>query len=221
MKYRVILENIFMPIDIRALNYAKKVHETETRHDGSPYINHPYRVASLVEYYMQDKCTKSLKAAAYLHDTIENTNTTYHDLLNIFGSEIAYLVLELTTDEDLKNEIGKTRYLELKMKNMSDMALVIKLCDRLDNLRDVKHSTKEFIAKQTESTIDILSFLIMNRGLTDVHYNIIQDILEELYLQEENDQLKSVTIANLIACLSGLKNSKQEYYESLKRMKKE
>jgi len=168
-----------------ALKFATRMHEGQYRTNGEPYISHPIRVAHNVEKYKNSKDLNILKMAAYLHDTIEDTNATYEDLATLFGSTVASIVLELTTDKDMKAEIGKTRYLEIKMKNMSSWALVIKLCDRLDNISDLSICSEEFRKRYTEETIAIIEYVLQNRNLSKTHIHIIKDIVHELCVQNE------------------------------------
>lgn len=179
----------------KALQYATEKHKGQFRRDGSEYIIHPTRVANYVAKFKISNHLQTLISSAYLHDTIEDTDTTYYDIINTFGSQIASIVLELTTDEDLKKEIGKARYLSIKMKNMSSWALVIKLCDRLDNVSDLNNAPKEFRERYTKETIEILKYIIDNRKLSLTHINIIKEILHQLNLlnqlsQEQNKNLK-------------------------------
>ena len=166
-----------------ALKFATRMHEGQYRTNGEPYISHPIRVAHNVEKYKNSKDLNILKMAAYLHDTIEDTNATYEDLATLFGSTVASIVLELTTDKDMKAEIGKTRYLEIKMKNMSSWA--IKLCDRLDNISDLSICSEEFRKRYTEETIAIIEYVLQNRNLSKTHIHIIKDIVHELCVQNE------------------------------------
>ena len=80
-----------------------------------------------------------LIAVSFLHDVLEDTNTSEKELLSLFGERITNLVIELTSDEQKINETegGKTAYLAKKMLEMSDYALFIKLADRLDNIADL------------------------------------------------------------------------------------
>lgn len=172
-----------------ALEFATRMHEGEFRKNGLPYISHPIKVAEYVSKFKISKEKDILITAAYLHDILENTNATYYDIVYLFGAQVASIVMELTTDEDLKNEIGKERYLEIKMKNMSSWALVIKLCDRLDNVSDLKISNEEFRNRYSKETIDIIDYLIKNRYLSKTHLNIIKEILKSLsvlYEYKEN-----------------------------------
>lgn len=168
-----------------ALEYATLMHKGQFRHDETDYINHPIRVANYVYKFKQSKELDMLAICAYLHDTLEDTEATYYDIIDKFGIQVASIVLELTTDEDLKNEIGKAKYLKYKMKNMSSWALVIKLCDRLDNIVDSKNSSKEFREKYVKETTTIIEFLLNNRKLSNTHMKIIKEILKELTLIEK------------------------------------
>lgn len=167
-------------ISEKALRFATIKHEGQYRKgkDVKPYIIHPTNVAKLMLRYKGNSHNiDNLIAASYLHDTLEDTNTTYYDLVKYFGHEIASLVLELTTDKDLKNEIGKTKYLAIKMKNMSSWALDIKLCDRLDNISDLNKTDDVFKDKYINETLYIINYLIKNRKLTNTQLNIIKTIL--------------------------------------------
>ena len=163
-----------------ALDYATMMHDGQYRKDGTDYINHPIRVANYVSEFKSSLNMDVLLASAYLHDTLEDTKATYYDIVNKFGPQIAGLVLELTTDEEIKKYLGKTKYLEIKMKNMSSWALLIKLCDRLDNVSDLMTSSENFRNRYARETIDILNYLLSNRELSDTHINIIKSILTRL-----------------------------------------
>ena len=164
-----------------AFKFAKRMHEGQKRKDGTKYIEHPKRVAKYVKYFKKDsKHLDVIIPAALLHDTLEDTNLLFYDIVEFFGSEIAEVVLELTTDEELKNEIGKSRYLELKMKNMSSWALTIKLCDRLDNVSDLMNTNEKFRTKYVNETQEIISYLLKNRKLSKTQYRIILAIIYKL-----------------------------------------
>lgn len=166
----------------KALEYATLMHKGQYRNDGTEYINHPIRVAQYVKQFKISTNLETLIICGLLHDTIEDTPATYYDIVKLFGPQVASIVLELTTDEDLKNEIGKTKYLQIKMKNMSSWALVIKLCDRLDNVSDLMNSTELFRNKYLKETIEIIKCLLDNRKLSITHIRIIKCIIERLIL---------------------------------------
>lgn len=180
----------------QALEFATKKHQGQYRKfNGAPYISHPHQVATYVEQFKTSKHIELLKACAYLHDTVEDTDTTYDELVELFGPQVAGIVLELTTDCDLKAVLGKTAYLQLKMKNMSSWALVIILCDRLDNISDLLNCPPAFRDRYGKETIDIIAFLLENRTLSNTHLVIIRQILENLSLLEifSHDTISAMT----------------------------
>ena len=182
-----------------AIEYATIMHKGQFRHDGSEYINHPIRVADYVLKFKNSKQLDTLIISAYLHDTLEDTNATYYDIIDRFGIDVASIVLQLTSEKELKKELGKEKYLKYRMKNMSSWALVIKLCDRLDNVVDLKSSSDEFKDKYIKETIGILDFVVHNRDLSNTHINIIKQILKEVELVNclNNDQrIKIKTLIN-------------------------
>lgn len=188
-------------LEAKALEFATRMHAGQTRFDGTPYVEHPKRVANYVKKYKAaSKHLDILVAAALLHDTLEDTCLTFYDLVEFFGPQIASIVLELTTDEDLKKEVGKTRYLEIKLHHMSSWVLVIKLCDRLDNIQDLRECTESFRDKYVKETLEIVSYLLDKRGnrLSSTHKAILRDILAHIYslrdllASQDTEKLQSV-----------------------------
>ena len=164
----------------KAYDFATRIHYSQKRRDNTPYINHPIRVAENVRKYINSNNKNDLIICAYLHDTLEDGDITYNDLFNKFGNYIASIVLELTNDNVIKKELGKTRYLQLKMNNMSDDALSVKLCDRLDNIKDLVNAGKNFQHKYLIETKSIIDYILINRKLTDTHLVIIKEIQNEM-----------------------------------------
>lgn len=181
----------------KALEFAREKHKGQIRKNNTPieYITHPINVANLVKKYANNAVNiDDLVSSAYLHDTLEDTNTTYEELICNFGNIISNLVKELTNNDVLKKEMGKTKYLSMKMANMSEDALIIKLCDRLDNVSSLYDTNKAFIDKYLRETISILNYIINNRNLNTIHLNIINDINKEV-----NNVIKCCTVDNIIA----------------------
>lgn len=164
-----------------ALAYAVKAHKDQTRSDGSPYVKHPERVASFVQKFKKSHNLDALISAAYLHDTIEDTDTTHEDLEKMFGGLIASMVKELTSDKDKITKVGKDNYLADKMAKMSSWSLVIKLADRLDNVQDIATAkTPAWRQKYKAETEKILSRLEKDRDLSVSHKKIIKAIRDKL-----------------------------------------
>lgn len=167
-----------------ALIFAKEKHKNQNRKvTNEPYVTHPISVAKILRENKKSHKIKELVAAAFLHDTLEDTNTTEHELEKLFGKLITSLVLELTTDEKEKEKIGKEKYLAEKMSDnsrMSNWALVIKLADRLDNVSDLKNADEKFRKRYTKETRHILETLEKNRKLSSTHKKLIKKIEEKL-----------------------------------------
>lgn len=117
-----------MSLDLffKARCFAEKAHQDQKDDDGKPYFDaHVLHVVKLVK---EAGGTTDMIVAAYLHDTIEDTDTTYEDLVKEFGVKIADLVNELT-HEGTKDSYG---YYFPRLKSRD--AIVIKLADRMSNL---------------------------------------------------------------------------------------
>lgn len=169
--------------DLRhVLQFATNAHRGQTRSGGEPYIGHPVRVAQTIEKYKKSHNIDALIAAAYLHDTIEDTDTTHEALHDLFGGLVASLVLELTSDLEQIKKLGKKEYLAKKMAHdMSSYALVIKLADRLDNVQDIATAkSPNWRAKYKAETEHIMDYLENNRVLTSTHKKLIELIREKI-----------------------------------------
>ena len=164
-----------------ALKYATQAHAGQTRSGGDPYITHPMRVADHIKQYKQSHNLDALISAAYLHDTIEDTSTTQEALHDLFGGLVASLVQELTSDPEEIKRVGKKQYLAHKMAAMSSYALVIKLADRLDNVKDITTAkTPEWRHKYAQETAHILDYIEKTRALSGTHRKLIELIRSKL-----------------------------------------
>jgi GTP diphosphokinase / guanosine-3',5'-bis(diphosphate) 3'-diphosphatase len=125
---------------VRALAFAAHKHRDQRRKDteGSPYINHPIGLADVLvnEAGIDDPI---VLCAAVLHDTIEDTETTSSELTDAFGSEIAAVVAEVTDDKTLPKAERKRLQIE-HAAHISRRARLVKLADKICNLRDVVSS---------------------------------------------------------------------------------
>lgn len=125
------------PVECRAMYYfAKGRHAHQERNgSGMPYFVHPRGVAWLVKKYGG---TINQINAAFGHDLLEDTDTSYEEIAVISGSEeVAELVLELTNNKHIIEEVGKTEYMTEKLCNLSKDALLIKLADMVYNSWDM------------------------------------------------------------------------------------
>ena len=162
----------------KAINFAKEKHKNQTRRFSDiPYFIHPSRVANILKNYTNEE---ELIIAAYLHDTIEDTDTTSAEIEEQFNQRIAYLVNELTSDNKAIQKMGKAKYLTAKMSKMSDDALLIKLCDRLDNLTDLGNASKKFIKNYKNQTRYILDNIKRKNDFSSSQIELINRILKLL-----------------------------------------
>lgn len=164
----------------KALLFAYRKHKGQSRRDGTEYIVHPIRVANNVAHFVKSDNINKLMTVAYLHDTLEDTDTTYEEIRNIFGEGIADMVLELTNDKELKARIGKTECLKQGILGMNEDSLTVKLCDRLDNVSDLTTSSEEFRQKYLKQTLELIEFMFRCKKLTNTHITIIKEILMQL-----------------------------------------
>jgi (p)ppGpp synthase/HD superfamily hydrolase len=163
--------------EMNALKYAEDKHKGQTRKfGGTPYVEHPKNVARLAK---KNGFPVHIVKAAYLHDTLEDTDATYEDIHELFGEVVANLVLELTNNEDDIKTMGKTLYMINKLSKLSTDALSIKLLDRLDNVSDFETAGEKFVIKYSKATIDIIAGIReKNIKLTNKQEDIIEQILE-------------------------------------------
>ena len=166
---------------MNARDFATQRHKGQYRRSGDEYITHPTRVATDVrDVKGRSKNIDDIESAAYLHDTLEDTETTYDELVDEFGRNVADIVMELTSDKEEIKRVGKTPYLRNKMAGMSSYALVVKLADRLDNVRDLAQADHGWALKYAQQTQDIIEYLIDNRELSQTHLKLINKINDKI-----------------------------------------
>ena len=112
---------------LKAIIFASEKHSGQIRKCSClPYITHPLSVGVIVSSFKTSKNLDQLVAAAILHDTLEDTETTFKELSRKFSPLIASLVLELTSDKDQIQKIGKTEYMKKKFVGISSYGLTLK-----------------------------------------------------------------------------------------------
>ncbi|VAX13724.1 hypothetical protein MNBD_GAMMA24-1078 [hydrothermal vent metagenome] len=124
---------------LKATQFAAIKHRDQRRKDSaaSPYIIHPVTVANnLTQAGITDP---EVIAAALLHDTLEDTQTTPAELVEMFGERVASMVQELTDDKDLPKQERKRLQVE-HAPHLSPGAALVKICDKIANVTDVTHS---------------------------------------------------------------------------------
>jgi GTP pyrophosphokinase len=151
----------------RAYVYAMKAHGAQTRASGDPYFSHPLEVAAILTDLKLDDATI---VAAVLHDTIEDTNTTREEIDRLFGEQIGRLVEGLTKIEKLDLVSKQARQGENFRKLLLAVAedvrvLLIKLADRLHNMRTLHYVPLEKRARISQETLDIYAPLAGRMGM--------------------------------------------------------
>ncbi|XP_029431002.1 guanosine-3',5'-bis(diphosphate) 3'-pyrophosphohydrolase MESH1 isoform X1 [Rhinatrema bivittatum] len=126
---------------LEAADFAAKKHRSQRRKDpeGTPYINHPIGVARILSHEAGVTDTAVLQAAL-LHDTVEDTDTTFLEIEEKFGKEIRQMVEEVTDDKTLPKRERKRLQIE-HARHCSQGARLVKLADKLYNLRDLNRCT--------------------------------------------------------------------------------
>jgi len=171
--------------------FAKQKHEGQVRQDGSAYIHHPVKVATIIKkYFSNHHKINELITASYLHDVLEDTNTSEEEIKEKFGEYVAHLVNGVTNNKEKKNLMGKTNYLCNKMLNMDEDILNLKLCDRLANILDLKNANENFREKYEIETTIIINYLLSNRTLTNIQTEIIKEITKEINILRKKKILK-------------------------------
>jgi len=194
----------------RAYVYAMQKHGAQKRASGDPYFNHPLEVASILTDLKLDDATI---AVALLHDTIEDTDATRAEIDQLFGAEIGEIVDGLTKIERLqlvtREEAQAENLRKLLLAISADVrVLLVKLADRLHNMRTLDYMPADKQKRIAEETMDIYAPLAGRMGMQDMrselenlafrtlqpdHYAAITDRLAEMQAQfkETIDAIKS------------------------------
>ena len=166
-----IAEDTLNESALKALRVATAAHKGQFRKSGGEYIDHPKEVARFVQKFKKSNNLTAMIQAAYLHDTLEDTDTTYADLVKQFGALVADMVQQLTTDKAASDAIGKGEYI---------WALVVKLADRLANVQDIDTRPADFQKKYSADTRLALARLRKDRYLSKTHNKIMSAIEKKI-----------------------------------------
>ena len=192
----------------RAYVFCAKVHEGQERLSGEPYLVHPLEVAGvLVEMRMDDVTV----AAGLLHDSVEDTLTTIEEIERLFGEEVAFVVDGLTKIAKIEFTSPRERQAENFRKMLVAMSkdiriLVIKLADRLHNMRTLDFMPEEARNRVATETLDIYAPLARRLG---IHW--MKQELEELAFRT----LHPDVVTDLEARLHSQRQLREEYIEEV------
>uniref|UniRef100_A0A672H740 Guanosine-3',5'-bis(diphosphate) 3'-pyrophosphohydrolase MESH1 n=1 Tax=Salarias fasciatus TaxID=181472 RepID=A0A672H740_SALFA len=166
---------------LETVNFAAEKHRNQRRKDpeGTPYINHPIGVARILSHEGGITDIEVLQAAL-LHDTVEDTDTTHAELEAKFGPVVARIVQEVTDDKSLPKQERKRLQVE-HAPHCSHQAKLVKLADKLYNLRDLNRSTPAgWTAERVQEYFVWASQVV--KGLRGTN-SVLEEKLEELFKQ--------------------------------------
>jgi GTP diphosphokinase / guanosine-3',5'-bis(diphosphate) 3'-diphosphatase len=188
----------------RAYDYSFKMHAGQTRKSGQPYIVHPVSVAAIIADLRLDAASV---CAGLLHDVVEDTLATTDDLTKEFGIEVAELVDGVTKLSKINFTSKEDREAENFRKMVVAMArdirvLLIKLCDRLDNMRTLEHIPREAQERIAVETLEIYAPLSNRLGIQS-----FKSELEDLSFK----YLEPDACAELVAQMTQTKRERDKY----------
>lgn len=227
---------------MKAFTLADKAHEGQFRASGEPYIMHPLAVAEILAHLQIDHITL---IAALLHDVVEDTEYTKEDIENLFGSEVAFLVDGVTKLNQFQYETKEDRQMENYRKMILAMAkdvrvVVIKLGDRLHNMRTLKHMRSDKQKRIAKETLEIFAPLAHRLGIFNVkweledlsfrylepdkYYDLVDQMKQKRQSREDivNDTMAQLTKALGEANIKAdIKGRPKHFYSIYKKMKKD
>ena len=198
----------------KAYEFAKKKHEGAYRNTGEPYIQHPLEVAFILARLRVDPVTI---ASGFLHDVVEDTDTSIEDIGKLFGKEVQLIVDSLTKIQRLKlshqDRINLTAedHKKIFLGMSKDIRVIlIKLADRLHNMRTLNGLSSERVQKLSKETLEVFIPIAHRLGIAS-----IQSELEDLSLKHLQPEVYN-TIKKLLD--SRMKNRKRSMNVLMKKM---
>lgn len=192
----------------KAYLYAATKHKGQKRETGEDYINHPLHVAKILCDLKLDETTI---ASALLHDVIEDTDATYEEISELFGKQVADIVQGVTNLSKLSFESREAREAEQFRKMLLAMAkdirvILVKLADRLHNMRTLTCSNLEKCERKARETMDIYAPLANRLGLysikselEDISFkHVMPDQYRELEKKLKSDEKKRGKFLELV-----------------------
>jgi GTP diphosphokinase / guanosine-3',5'-bis(diphosphate) 3'-diphosphatase len=225
----------------RAYVYAMRAHGTQMRASGDPFFAHPLEVAAILTELKLDDATI---VAAVLHDTVEDTSATLEEIENLFGAEIRQLVDGLTKIKKLDLVSRKAaqgeNFRKLLLAISEDIrVLLVKLADRLHNMRTLQFKKPESRLRTAEETLEIYAPLAGRMGMQDLReeledlafrnlkpeaYETVTKRLEEVTAEDgaliteiEDDLKDKLAKRGIAAEVSGRRKRPYSIYKKMER----
>lgn len=179
----------------KAYVYAAKVHKDQRRESGEPYLMHPLAVAELVTQLRLDEASI---CAGLLHDTVEDTDTTVAEVSGLFSPQVAQLVDGLTKISKINFHSREERQAENFRKMIVAMStdirvILIKLCDRVHNMRTLTHLREDKQRKIARETLDIYAPLANRLGIQWIKAELEDNCLKYLYADDYRELAELVS----------------------------
>ncbi|MFU8806843.1 MAG: HD domain-containing protein, partial [Bradymonadaceae bacterium] len=151
-----------------AFEFANEMHEGQVRKSGEPYMTHPLEVMDIIADLRLDVASL---VAGLLHDTVEDTDTTVEDLRDMFGEDVAFLVDGVTKLSKFSFNTREEAQAENIRKMIIAMSrdlrvILVKLADRLHNMRTLKYMSVEGQERISQETMDIYAPLAHRLGIS-------------------------------------------------------
>ncbi len=179
----------------QAYAYGLAAHEGQNRHSGEPYFSHPVAVAAILTEMRLDDSTI---VTALLHDTIEDTRSTFSEVESQFGTEVAELVDGVTKLTNLQLSSSQSKQAENFRKLFMAMAkdlrvILVKLADRLHNMRTIRAMRPEKQVQKSRETMDIYAPLAGRMGM-----QWMREELEDLAFKVLNPEARASIIRRFL-----------------------
>ncbi len=173
----------------RAFHFAKEKHEGQLRKSGEPYINHCLSVTYILATYQSAPATL---AAGFLHDTVEDCGVTYQEIKNLFNDDVADIVQAVTKIKNLPDvsteETSASTHRKLILAMAKDIrAIIVKLCDRLHNMRTLQYVKPDKQIRIANETLEVYAPLAHRLGMGKLKNELENLCLYYLHPTEYNN----------------------------------